>query len=224
MTLTRGLISVNISYAFSGASFFVPRNARETPHRQSCKENKTIANPRRFVPRVPPDRTRVNRQIRGNREAKIRVVAEEGQLGILDVSTALRLAEERELDLVEVSPDSDPPVCKIMDYGKFKFEKGKKAREARKKQATVTLKEIKMRPMISTHDYDFKMRNVEKFLDQGDKVKITIRFRGREMARQELGMRVLERVSSDLTDRAKVESSPRMEGRQMVMVLAPNKA
>ena len=149
------------------------------------------------------------------------MVAEEGQLGVMDVDSALKLAEERELDLVEISPDSKPPVCKIMDYGKFKFEKGKKAREARKKQATVTLKEIKMRPLIDSHDYGFKKRNIIKFLGQGDKVKITIRFRGREMAHQELGTKVLDRLALELEDVAKVESAPKMEGRQMVMVIGP---
>ena len=150
-------------------------------------------------------------------------MAEEGQLGIMDVESALKIAAERDLDLVEVSPDSDPPVCKIMDYGKFKFEKGKKAREARKKQATVTLKEIKMRPLIDDHDYGFKFKNIVKFLEHGDKVKVTIRFRGRELARQELGMRVLRRLAGELEEKARIESEPKMEGRQMVMILAPLK-
>ncbi len=162
------------------------------------------------------DRTRINNQIRAK---QIRVVADEGQLGIMDVESALKLAIEQDLDLVEISPDSDPPVCKVMDYGKFKFEKGKKLRESKKKQATVTLKEIKMRPMIDTHDYDFKKRNAIKFIKQGDKVKVTVRFRGREMARQELGSKVLRKLAEEMNDVAKVETYPKMEGRQMVMIL-----
>ena len=164
------------------------------------------------------DRTRINNQIRAK---QVRVIADEGQVGIMDVPSALKIAVERDLDLVEISPDSDPPVCKVMDYGKFKFEKGKKLREAKKKQATVTLKEIKMRPMIDTHDYDFKKRNARKFISQGDKVKVTVRFRGREMARQELGSRVLAKLAEEMNDLAKVETRPKMEGRQMVMILVP---
>ncbi len=162
------------------------------------------------------DRTRINNQIRAK---QIRVVADEGQLGIMDVESALKIAIEQDLDLVEISPDSDPPVCKVMDYGKFKFEKGKKLRESKKKQSTVTLKEIKMRPMIDTHDYDFKKRNAIKFIRQGDKVKVTVRFRGREMARQELGSKVLRKLAEEMNDVAKVETYPKMEGRQMVMIL-----
>lgn len=125
------------------------------------------------------------------------------------------------LDLVEISPDAEPPVCKIMDYGKFKFEQQKKAAEARKKQKTVEIKEIKMRPAIDEHDYDVKMRAIKRFFEEGDKVKVTLRFRGREMAHQQLGMAVLQRVKGELEEIAKVESEPRLEGRQMVMVLAP---
>lgn len=150
---------------------------------------------------------------------KIRVVGDEGQIGILDIDSALKLAEERELDLVEISPEADPPVCKIMDYRKFKFERGKKLRKARKKQTTMTLKEVRMRPSIDTHDYEFKKRNVRKFIDHGDKVKVTMRFRGREFSRQELGANVLNKLASELEDIAKVESQPKMEGRQMVMIL-----
>jgi len=137
----------------------------------------------------------------------------------MDIESALKLAEERELDLVEISPQAEPPVCKIMDYKKFKFEEGKKQRKARKQQTTLTLKEIRMRPMIDTHDYEFKKRNARKFLEHGDKVKVTIRFRGREFSRQDLGMSVLTRLASELADIAKVESQPKLEGRQMVMVL-----
>ena len=125
------------------------------------------------------------------------------------------------LDLVEVSPDAAPPVCKIMDYGKFKFQEQKKAAEARKKQKTIEIKEIKMRPAIDNHDYETKLKAIRRFFDAGDKVKISLRFRGREMAHQELGMAVLQRVKADTVEIAKVETEPRLEGRQMLMVLAP---
>ena len=142
-------------------------------------------------------------------------------MGVVDTDSALAMAEEEGLDLVEVSPHVDPPVCKIVDYGKLKYQEQKKASEARKKQKTVDVKEIKMRPNIDTHDYDVKMRNVVKFLTAGDKVKLTMRFRGREMAHQDLGMDVLNRVKDDTDELAKVEAMPKMEGRQMIMVLAP---
>ncbi len=143
------------------------------------------------------------------------------QLGIVKTPEALRLAEENEVDLVEIAPNASPPVCRLMDYGKFKYQEQKKAAEARKHQKTVEVKEIKMRPSIDDHDYHVKMRAIKRFFDEGDKVKITLRFRGREMAHQELGMDLLQRVKADLGDLAKVESEPRLEGRQMVMVLAP---
>ena len=128
---------------------------------------------------------------------------------------------EAGLDLVEIAPNSEPPVCKLLDYGKFKYQAQKKAAEARKKQRTVEIKEIKMRPNIDTHDYDVKMRSMRRFFEEGDKVKVTLRFRGREMAHQQLGAQLLDRVKLDTTTIAKVESEPRLEGRQMVMVLAP---
>jgi len=137
----------------------------------------------------------------------------------MDIEAALKLARERELDLVEVGPESDPPVCKIMDYRKFKFDSSKKLQKSKKKQATQTLKEIRMRPLIDTHDYEFKKRNARKFIEHGDKVKVTMRFKGRELSRQELGEKVLKRLVSELEDIAKVEIPPKMEGRQMVMVL-----
>lgn len=165
------------------------------------------------------DRTRINNQIRSIKAEQIRVVAEEGQLGIMDIESALKAAAERGLDLVEISPEATPPVCKIMDYRKYKFDEGKKLRKSKKKQATMTLKEIRMRPMIDTHDYEFKKRNAEKFIAHGDKVKVTVRFRGREFSRTDLGAQVLERLALDLKDVAKVESQPRMDGRQMVMIL-----
>ena len=142
-------------------------------------------------------------------------------LGIFPVDRALEMAEETGLDLVEVSPNADPPVCKFLDYGKFKYEAQKKATEARKKQKIIDVKEIKMRPNIDAHDYDVKMRAMKRFLDEGDKVKVTIRFRGREMAHQEIGMKVLDRVRDDLAEMVKVEQFPRLEGRQMTMVMAP---
>lgn len=183
------------------------------------KGGHTIVNQRRVLPGRVVDKTRVNNQIRLIKAKEIRVVAEEGQIGIMDIDSALKIAGERDLDLVEISPQAEPPVCKIMDYRKFKFEQAKKQRKARKQQATLTLKEIRMRPMIDTHDYEFKKRNARKFIDQGDKVKVTIRFRGREFSRQDLGASVLNRLASELADIAKVESQPKMDGRQMVMVL-----
>ncbi len=152
----------------------------------------------------------------------MRLIDEEGEnVGVVDTNAALERAVNANLDLVEISPDAEPPVCKIMDYGKFKFEQQKKAAEARKKQKTVEIKEIKMRPAIDDHDYDVKVRAIRRFFEGGDKVKVTLRFRGREMAHQELGRQVLERVKAEVEGIAKVESEPRMEGRQMVMVLAP---
>ena len=142
-------------------------------------------------------------------------------LGVLSVQDALERARQSGLDLVEVSPNAAPPVCKILDYGKFKYEAQKRANQARKKQKTFDVKEIKMRPGIEQHDYDVKMRAITKFLGTGDKVKVTMRFRGREMTHQEIGMGVLMRVREDLEEVAKVEQSPKLEGRQMTMVVAP---
>jgi translation initiation factor IF-3 len=142
-------------------------------------------------------------------------------LGVVSRFDALARATEAGLDLVEISPDADPPVCKILDFGKFKYQEQKKAAEARKKQKVVEIKEIKMRPNIDDHDYDVKMRAIQRFFDEGDKVKVTLRFRGREMAHQELGYQLLQRVKADTDQLAKVEAEPRLEGRQMVMVLAP---
>jgi len=183
------------------------------------KGGHTIANQRRVSPVRVVDKTRVNNQIRLIKSKEIRVVADEGQIGIMDIDSALKIAGERDLDLVEISPQAEPPVCKIMDYRKFKFEEGKKLRKAKKQQTTLTLKEIRMRPMIDTHDYEFKKRNARKFIDQGDKVKVTIRFRGREFSRQDLGTSVLNRLALELADIATVESQPKIDGRQMVMVL-----
>jgi translation initiation factor IF-3 len=151
------------------------------------------------------------------------LVDHEGQNhGVVAIEEARELAENAGLDLVEIAPNSRPPVVKILDYGKYKFQAQKKASEARKKQKTVEVKEIKMRPNIDTHDYDVKMRAARRFLDDGDKVKMTLRFRGREMAHQELGLQLLFRVRDDLDEMAKVEAEPKLEGRQMIMILAPS--
>jgi translation initiation factor IF-3 len=171
------------------------------------------------LPGKAADLTRINNQIRLIKAKQIRVIADEGQIGIMDIESALKLSKERDLDLVEVSPNADPPVCKIMDYRKFKFDKSKELQKSRKKQATQTIKEIRMRPLIDTHDYEFKKRSARKFIDHGDKVKVTMRFKGREMSRQELGAKVLNRLVLEVADIAKVEMQPKMEGRQMVMVL-----
>jgi translation initiation factor IF-3 len=153
---------------------------------------------------------------------KVRVIDENGEnLGVMYTREAIEQASEAGLDLVEVSPNVDPPVCKFLDIGRYKYEAQKKANEQRKKQKTQEIKEIKMRPNIDDHDYDVKMRKVVEFLEDGDKVKVTMRFRGREMAHGELGMAVLQRVQEQTADMAKVEARPRMEGRQMLMVLAP---
>jgi len=142
-------------------------------------------------------------------------------VGVVSLRDGLIMAEEAGLDLVEVSPNADPPVCKILDFGKFKYEAQKKKAEARKKQKVIEVKEIKLRPNIDDNDYGVKMRNMRKFLEEGDKVKVTLRFRGRELAHQDLGMKVLEKVRDDLEDLGKVEQIPKMEGRQMVMVISP---
>ncbi|GHD56723.1 translation initiation factor IF-3 [Thalassobaculum fulvum] len=152
----------------------------------------------------------------------VRCVGPDGDmLGVLSLHEALARAEEYGLDLVEVSPNADPPVCKILDFGKFKYEAQKKKNEAKKKQKVIEVKEIKMRPNIDDHDYQTKMRAVNRFLEDGDKVKLTMRFRGREMAHQEIGLNVLKRVQDELAEVAKVESYPKLEGRQMIMVVAP---
>jgi translation initiation factor IF-3 len=143
------------------------------------------------------------------------------QVGVVNRFEALRRAEEAGLDLVEVASSASPPVCKILDYGKYKYELQKKAAEARKKQKVIEVKEIKMRPSIDVHDYDVKMRQMKGFLGEGDKVKVTLRFRGREMAHQQLAQKLLDRVTGDLKDLAKIEQFPRLEGRQMSMVVAP---
>jgi translation initiation factor IF-3 len=154
----------------------------------------------------------------------VRLVGADGQqIGVVPTPDALRRARELDLDLVEVAPQADPPVCRIMDYGKFKYEEQRQAREARKKQHHVQLKEVKMRPGIEEHDFDFKIRHARRFLEEGNKVKLTMMFRGRQMAHPEFGRQVLDRVTISLQDLSKVEAQPMMEGRSMTMVLAPLK-
>ena len=162
---------------------------------------------------------RVNERIRGT---EIRLIGAEGEnLDVVTPERAMQLAEEAGLDLVEISPNANPPVCKIMDFGKYKYEQQKRESEARKKQKIIEVKEVKFRPNTDTHDYEVKMRNVFKFLENGDKVKITLRFRGREMAHQELGRDLLLRVAEDTKEVGKVENMPKMEGRQMIMLIGP---
>jgi len=152
----------------------------------------------------------------------VRVITGEGeQLGILPISEALRIAQERELDLVEVAPEAVPPVCRIMDFGKFKYQQSRRAKDARKKQTIIQVKEVKMGPKTDDHDFQFKARHVRRFLEDGNKAKVTIRFRGREMAHTELGRKLLDRMSQDLSDIATVESFPKLEGRNLVMILTP---
>ncbi|MGE4167479.1 MAG: translation initiation factor IF-3 [Xanthobacteraceae bacterium] len=173
----------------------------------------------RGMPEREPTGPRINDAIRVR---EVRLIDETGQNhGVVNRVDAQARAEQAGLDLVEISPDAEPPVCKIMDFGKYKYQEQKKAAEARKKQKIVEIKEIKLRPNIDDHDYDVKMKSIRRFFDEGDKVKVTLRFRGREMAHQSLGMEVLRRVKADTEAIAKVESEPRFEGRQMVMVLAP---
>ena len=165
------------------------------------------------------DGPRVNEEIR---VPQVRLIDQEGEMiGVMSAREALMRAYDAGLDLLEISPNAVPPVCKILDYGKYKYEQQKKANEARKKQKTVEIKEVKVRPNIDDHDYDVKMRAMKSFIGEGDKVKVTLRFRGREMAHQDLGIKVLERIRNELGETIKVEQMPRLENRQMIMVLAP---
>ena len=164
---------------------------------------------------------RINREITA---PEIRLTGVEGeQLGIVKLFDALRLAEEKDVDLVEIAPTAQPPVCRLMDYGKFKYQEQKKAHEAKLKQKVIQVKEVKFRPGTDDGDYEVKLRNLKRFLDEGDRTKITLRFRGREMAHQEIGARMLDRLKTDLEEFGQVEQMPKMEGRQMVMMLAPKK-
>ncbi|MDC3340228.1 translation initiation factor IF-3 [Planktomarina temperata] len=171
---------------------------------------------------APPQREtgpRINERIRGS---ELRLIDENGEnIGVVTPERALIMAEDAGLDLVEISPNANPPVCKIMDFGKFKYESQKKEAEARKKQKIIEIKEVKFRPNTDKHDYEVKMRNVFKFLENGDKVKITLRFKGREMAHQELGRDLLLRVAEDTKEIGRVENMPKMEGRQMIMLVGP---
>ena len=165
------------------------------------------------------DGPRINDLIRAD---SVRCIGADGeQLGVIPINEALKIAENLSLDLVEIQPNVDPPVCKILDYGKFKYEAQKRKNEARKKQKIIDVKEIKLRPNIDNNDFIVKMKQVKKFIENGDKVKITLRFRGREMAHQTLGVTVLDRVQDDTEELCKVETLPKLEGRQMVMILAP---
>lgn len=156
------------------------------------------------------------------RVPQVRLIDEEGEmLGVMSAREAMLRAYEVGMDLLEISPNAVPPVCKITDFGKYKYEQQKKANEARKKQKIVEIKEIKVRPNINDHDYEVKMRAAKSFIEEGDKVKVTLRFRGREMAHQDLGVKVLDRIRTELGEAVKVESMPRLENRQMIMVLAP---
>jgi len=168
---------------------------------------------------VQKDGPRINEEIRAR---EIHLIDKDGSnRGNVTVQEGLVFAQEAGLDLVEISPNATPPVCKLLDFGKYKYQEQKKAAEARKKQKVVEVKEIKFRPMIDDHDYDVKMRSMKRFFEEGDKVKVTLRFRGREMAHQELGVKLLDRVKDDTIKIAKIEMDARFEGRQMVMVLAP---
>ena len=173
----------------------------------------------RAAPEREPSGPRINEAIRAR---EVRLIDETGQnVGVVTHVDALERAVKAGLDLVEISPEADPPVCKILDYGKYKYQAQKKAAEARKHQKIVEIKEIKMRPAIDDHDYDVKMRSIKRFFEEGDKVKVTLRFRGRELAHPELGMKLLQKVRADFEPVAKCEYEPRMEGRQMIMILAP---
>jgi translation initiation factor IF-3 len=173
------------------------------------------------VERISTTEARINDRIRAQR---CRLIAEDGeQLGIFMTSDALRMADEQGLDLVEIAPNADPPVCKIMDYGKFRYEQEQKAKKARKHQTIIQIKEIKFRPKIDKHDYETKKKHVVRFLEAGAKVKVTIMFRGREMVHAERGLAILERLEADIAELAFVESKPKLEGRNMFMLLAPHK-
>lgn len=192
-----------------------PYFARQPHERRTCAIARRPHN-------APPQRDtgpRINDRIRS---PEIRLIGAEGEnIGVVTPTRAMALATEAGLDLVEISPNAVPPVCKIMDFGKFKYEQQKREAEARKKQKIIEIKEIKFRPGTDVHDYDVKMRSVVKFLEEGDKVKVTLRFRGREMAHQSLGMELLNRVAADVAAIGKIENMPRLEGRQMVMMIGP---
>ncbi len=202
----------------STALLLRPPDGRRKPCCKQFKENTTIRRP--FKTDAPTrEGPRANKEIRVPR---VQLIDAEGvNLGPTAIEDAMRMAEESGLDLVEIAPNAEPPVCKLLDLGKLKYATQKKAAEARKKQKTIEVKEIKMRPNIDTHDYEVKMRAMQRFFDDGDKVKVTLKFRGREMAHMELGLKLLLQVKDDTQEIAKVEAEPKLEGRQMMMVLAP---
>ncbi len=210
--------AIDFAAAFTTFPPFAPTSCFCRRDPETDQENTTIRRP--FKADAPvKEGPRSNREIR---IPKIQLIDEEGQnLGVMPTDQALKMAEEAGLDLVEISPNAEPPVCKILDLGKRKYSTQKKAAEARKKQKIVEVKEIKMRPNIDTHDYEVKMKAISRFFEEGDKVKVTLKFRGREMAHQELGMKLLQQVKEDTVAIAKVEAEPKLEGRQMMMVLAP---
>ena len=178
----------------------------------------TISRPYRPMPKKDTG-PRVNAAITA---PNVRLVDEDGEMqGVIEISKAIEMAEDAGLDLVEVSPNADPPVCKILDYGKYKYEQQKKANEARKKQKTVDVKEVKMSPRIEENDYNVKMRNAKRFLENGDKVKVSMRFRGREMAHQDIGRDIFTRIREELEELSTIELEPKFEGRQMMMILGP---
>lgn len=197
--------------------FFIPRVTRGfslTTQRYKLVQGICMTPPTRRG-----DEPRINREIIAS---SIRLIDATGNMvGVVSVAEGVRMAEQVGLDLVEISPGASPPVCKILDYGKYKYEAQKKAHEAKRKQKVIAIKEIKLRPMIGEHDLEIKLRSVQQFLKDGDKVKITMRFRGREMAHQEIGMKVLEKVQAALTETAKIEQSPRFEGKQILMTVGP---
>ena len=186
---------------------------------QRIQERRPIRRPIRTAQPAPKEGPRVNEEIRVR---EVQLIDKDGSnKGVTEINAALAMAQEAGLDLVEIAPNSVPPVCKILDFGKYKYQAQKKAAEARKKQKVVEIKEIKLRPMIDDHDYDVKMRSIQRFFEEGDKVKVTLRFRGREMAHQEIGTKLLDKIKTDVAELAKVEQDARFEGRQVVMVLAP---
>jgi translation initiation factor IF-3 len=205
------------SARFAPGPFFVRRC-----HRRA--EDPT-GRPHEEINRLQEDSISVEPRINDRiRVPEVRLVGSEGeQIGIVPVGEALRMAQEADLDLVEVAPDARPPVCKLMDYGKFKYESAQKAREARRNQVLTVIKEMKLRPKIDSHDYETKKGHVVRFLKAGDKVKVTIMFRGREQSRPELGYRLLQRLANDVAELGVIESAPKQDGRNMIMVLAPHK-
>nr|WP_255553622.1 translation initiation factor IF-3 [Maritimibacter sp. DP1N21-5] len=200
-------------------SLQAPAYFRSPKHPATTQRNSVIARRPHNAPPTRDTGPRINDRIRA---PEIRLIGADGEnVGVVSPQEAMRMAEEAGLDLVEISPNATPPVCKIMDFGKFKYEQQKRESEARKKQKIIEVKEVKFRPNTDTHDYDVKMRSVFKFLENGDKVKVTLRFRGREMAHQNLGRDLLERVAEDVKEIGKVENMPKLEGRQMVMMIGP---